>query len=112
MKLYLNNECLYGYLRSYNTSGHADKLNTARSPKQAYSAYIYIHIYVYLYKYLCIVALKPLYMLLVKDTKHIWKSHINTLFRYLQRLKIKCKKLCKEYIIKQLFFINNYIQNA
>lgn len=47
-------------------------------------------------KYLCIIALKPLNMLLIRDMKHTCTCNIHINMILLPRLKIQCQKLCRK----------------
>lgn len=54
-------------------------------------------------KYLYIVALNPLFTLLVRNMKHTWSSHFTILFSLLPKRKIVCLKLGQE----KLFLLTN-----
>lgn len=56
-------------------------------------------------KYLCVVVLKPLCMLIVRNTNHTCNSHINVLVISLPQLQIDCQKLCRE---KSVLITNRY----
>lgn len=61
--------------------------------------YLCFHTDVYWYETLCVAAIKPLYTLLVRDSKHTWNSHINMLFITLPWLKNNAGK----FLEKSLF---------
>lgn len=58
---------------------------------------------IYCMKYLCVGTLKPLYALFVRDLKHTWNRHINTLVCSLPRLKYNARKFVKN----NLFLLTN-----
>lgn len=62
-------------------SAQPDVLLDRRHPKiSTHCLYLYFYTDVYFYELLCIAAMKPLYVLLVRDIKHTRNSLINKLF--------------------------------